>query len=93
MNGIEVSIVLPVYNEENIIENTVLEVEKILDSLKLSYEMILVDDGSEDDTWKKIDKIEKERRGGFSKEYYFRVILEKKQRFWQDWHIQKAMQL
>ena len=45
MNGIEVSIVLPVYNEENIIENTVLEVEKILDSLKLSYEMILVDDG------------------------------------------------
>ena len=57
MNGIEVSIVLPVYNEENIIENTVLEVEKILDSLKLSYEMILVDDGSEDDTWKKIDKI------------------------------------
>lgn len=55
---------MPVYNEENIIENTVLEVEKILDSLKLSYEMILVDDGSEDDTWKKIDKIEKERRGG-----------------------------
>ena len=71
MNGIEVSIVLPVYNEENIIENTVLEVEKILDSLKLSYEMILVDDGSEDDTWKKIDKIEKERRGGIFKGILF----------------------
>ena len=54
MNGIEVSIVLPVYNEENIIENTVLEVEKILDSLKLSYEMILVDDGSEDEDRKSV---------------------------------------
>lgn len=64
MNGIEVSIVLPVYNEESMIENTVMEVEKILDSLKYTYEMILVDDGSDDDTWKKINSIEKEKRGG-----------------------------
>lgn len=83
-DNIEVSIVLPVYNEGNIVENTVEEVEKILDPLHYTYELILVDDGSDDGTWNQIEKLEKENRGGFSRESYFPGILEKKQLFWRD---------
>lgn len=66
-DNIEVSIVLPVYNEGNIVENTVEEVEKILDPLHYTYELILVDDGSDDGTWNQIEKLEKENRGGIFK--------------------------
>lgn len=36
MNDIYLSIIIPVYNEENIIENTVIEVERALQSFNYS---------------------------------------------------------
>lgn len=92
MNDIDLSIIIPVYNEEDIIENTVIEVECALRPLDYAYEIILVDDGSKDDTWKTIERIEKMKRGGFLREYYFPVILEKRLRYWQDWLIRREEQ-
>ena len=47
---IELSLVIPAYNEEKNIELTLKNVEQFLDEEKLSYEIIVVDDGSRDKT-------------------------------------------
>lgn len=44
------SIVIPVYNEEDVIDQTVGELRKVLREAGVSYEIILVDDGSTDGT-------------------------------------------
>ena len=38
MNNIDLSIIIPVYNEEDIIENTVIEVECALKTLDYAYD-------------------------------------------------------
>lgn len=45
-----VSVVLPVYNEAECIETTLRELAGVLDGLPGAHEMIVVDDGSTDDT-------------------------------------------
>lgn len=47
---VELSVIMPVYNEEDIILNSVSTTLKVLNSSDLSYELIIVDDGSEDRT-------------------------------------------
>ena len=60
--GIYLSIVLPVYNEE---ENITLQYEKIIetvDQLKKSYEIIFVDDGSRDRSFEILERIAKKNK-------------------------------
>ena len=45
-----VSIVVPAYNEEGAISDTIKEVKSVMDASIYSYELIVVDDGSEDRT-------------------------------------------
>ena len=45
------SVVVPLYNEEESIETLVARIAETIDQLAVSYEMILVDDGSTDRTW------------------------------------------
>ncbi|MCR8632577.1 glycosyltransferase family 2 protein [Paenibacillus radicis (ex Xue et al. 2023)] len=47
----EISVVIPVYNEEVHIIQSLLSIEKKLKSITSSYEFIIVDDGSRDTTW------------------------------------------
>ena len=47
----ELSVVAPMYNEEGNIEAFVVAVEKVLATLGVPFEIILVDDGSSDGTW------------------------------------------
>jgi len=47
----EISIVIPVYNEEQALPKLYNLLKKVLDSLQKKYEIILVDDGSTDRTW------------------------------------------
>ncbi len=47
---LEVSVVIPVYNEIGALEETVQEVSRHMDDSGLTYEIILVDDGSTDGT-------------------------------------------
>jgi len=50
--NIELSVVFPIYNEEETIEQTLLEWKSTLDRMKIKYEMILAEDGSTDKTKK-----------------------------------------
>lgn len=45
-----VSVIIPAFNEENNIASTIARTEATLESLNLSYEVIVIDDGSHDNT-------------------------------------------
>lgn len=47
---IDVSVILPVYNEAPVIAGVIARVRKTLDGLNRPYEILVVDDGSKDDT-------------------------------------------
>jgi len=53
----KLSLVIPMFNEEKIIENSIKRVESILTTAGIEYELILIDDGSRDDTWKVIKEL------------------------------------
>ena len=48
--GMELSVVIPAYNEENAVRGTVEDVRKHLEPLGIPYEIIVVDDCSQDNT-------------------------------------------
>lgn len=50
----DVSVVVPVYNEEECVEALVARLHEVMSGLGRSYEMLLVDDGSSDGTWAKL---------------------------------------
>jgi len=67
---LKISVVIPFYNEENQIPETINGLLPILNSLEYDYELILVDDGSTDNTWSMLEKASKYKRpdseNGFS---------------------------
>ncbi len=71
MQKIDFSLVLPVHNQETIIRRAVLDILKVLNSLNISYEVILVENGSQDGTLKAVRILAKEHTG-------VRVITSKK---------------
>ena len=48
------SIIIPSFNEEAMIEQTARTISSILQKENIEFELIFVDDGSKDDTWRKI---------------------------------------
>jgi len=50
MKKIYLSVIIPAYNEENRISNTLLSIDKYLSKQNYSYEIIVVSDGSKDKT-------------------------------------------
>lgn len=55
-----VSIVVPVYNEAAHIRTSMACVGKICEDAEIPYELVLVDDGSKDESWKEISSMAKE---------------------------------
>lgn len=53
----EISVIIPVYNASACIQNLVSEVHQLLHSQNHTFEIILVDDASRDDSWQKIKLI------------------------------------
>ena len=51
------SIVSPVYHAENIIKELVNRIKYEIDILKIEYEIILIEDGSEDNSWIEIENL------------------------------------
>lgn len=52
--GKKLSIILPAYNEEKMISKVITVVSDLLKKEKIEYELIFVNDGSNDATWKEI---------------------------------------
>ena len=52
-----ISVVIPLLNEQNSLEELTSSVSLIINNLKLEFEIILIDDGSTDNSWKIISKI------------------------------------
>ena len=53
------SIVLPAYNEQQMIEKVVITLQQLLTANSIPYELIFIDDGSRDNTWNKIQSATK----------------------------------
>ena len=60
MNRLEISVVIPIYNEEAFIAANVGEVVKKLAGLGKEWELILVNDGSRDGTLSIVNALAKE---------------------------------
>jgi glycosyltransferase involved in cell wall biosynthesis len=58
----DLSLVIPVYNEEESIRELTEWIERVCSNNKLSYEIIFIDDGSSDSSWEKIMSMAGENR-------------------------------
>jgi glycosyltransferase involved in cell wall biosynthesis len=61
-NAIDVSIVIPVYNESESIPKLYEELSKTLSEMAVKYEVLLIDDGSADGTFDELKKIHKKNK-------------------------------
>ena len=52
-----VSVVVPLYNEEESLPELVAWIDRVAKEHKLSYEVIMIDDGSTDGSWKVVEKL------------------------------------
>ncbi len=50
MNSVEISIVLPAYNEEKAIGQVIKDIDQVMSKLNYKYEILVIDDGSKDNT-------------------------------------------
>jgi len=53
----DISIILPVFNESNSIKILAHEIDSVLSDFDLTYEIIFIDDGSTDNSWTVIDDL------------------------------------
>lgn len=60
MRDPEISIVIPVYNEEENVEPVYQELREVMQKIPRTWEVLFIDDGSTDTTWKKIQKLVQE---------------------------------
>lgn len=58
----DISIIVPTYNEEESIPELIEWIEHVLEQKKYKFEIILIDDGSNDNTWKVIEQVSKGRQ-------------------------------
>ena len=66
----DLSIVLPVYNEEESLDELTRRIERVCSAAKLSFEIIFIDDGSTDSSWEVIAELGKKYK--FAKGLRFR---------------------
>lgn len=60
---VEVSVILPAYNEEDSIDGVYTQVRDVLEKAGYTFEILFVDDGSTDSTWPKVKALaEKDNR-------------------------------
>ena len=56
----DISVVVPLYNEEESLPELHAWIKRVMDENKFSYEIIFVNDGSKDHSWEVIEKLAKE---------------------------------
>ena len=53
----DLSIIVPLYNEEESLNELLAWIRRVVDPLNWSYEVLFVDDGSSDGSWKEIERL------------------------------------
>ena len=76
----DLSVVIPVYNEEESIHELTGWIEKVCSEEKLSFEIIYIDDGSSDSSWAKYQSPLLKRKN-LLKDSVSDGIMEKRQHF------------
>jgi glycosyltransferase involved in cell wall biosynthesis len=55
---LQLSIVIPFYNEEESLPELISWIQRVVDTHRFSYEIIMVDDGSNDNSWEVVKKLQ-----------------------------------
>ena len=58
----DLSIIIPAFDEEKSISPLCNQIQKNLKDRNIKYEVILIDDGSQDNTWEEIIKVSKKTK-------------------------------
>lgn len=58
MNSLQISVLIPLLNEDESLPELASWIEKVMTANKFSYEVIFVDDGSNDNSWKVIKQLQ-----------------------------------
>lgn len=70
---LDISVVVPLYNEEESLPELVAWIRRVVEDNNLSYEIIMVDDGSTDNSWSVVERLKSEypaiRGISFSRNY------------------------
>ena len=53
----DISLVIPLFNEEESLPELSVWIEKIMNENKFSYEIIMIDDGSKDNSWQVVEDL------------------------------------
>jgi len=56
----DISVVIPLYNEEESLQELFAWIKNVMQANKFSYEVIMIDDGSSDSSWKVIEKLKEQ---------------------------------
>lgn len=57
LSNMEISVLIPLYNEEESLNELCDQIEKVMNVNHFAYEVILIDDGSKDTSWSKIEAL------------------------------------
>ncbi len=55
----DISVVIPLYNEEESLPELAAWIKRVMDEHKFSYEIVMIDDGSRDESWSVVKEIQK----------------------------------
>ena len=59
-NKLDISVVVPLYNEEESLPELVAWIDRVAQNNKLNYEVIMVDDGSSDNSWAVVEQLKEQ---------------------------------
>lgn len=76
------SVVLPAYNEEQMIKKTAQVVGDLLEKEQIPYELVFVNDGSKDHTWEKFRT--QGRKSTYQRSLLFQKFWKRRSRFCRD---------
>jgi glycosyltransferase involved in cell wall biosynthesis len=54
----DISVVVPLYNEEESLPELVAWIARVMDANRFSYEIVMVDDGSKDNSWQVVEQLQ-----------------------------------
>ena len=60
MKQIDISVVVPLFNEEESLPELAVWIKKVMDENNFSYEVVMIDDGSKDNSWAVIEELQEE---------------------------------